>query len=103
MSFIFKWQPAATKLVTHTTKLNTGNPINLYKIEFLSPDELTVVKIKKSYLLFYKSGGGGLSPLTKKVEGLSTPSPPPPLPPPMLSETPTIVKTKKKKKEEAFR
>ena len=46
-------------LVTHTTKLNAGNPTDsletqsikvLCKIEFLSPDELTVVKINKRKL-----------------------------------------------------
>ena len=44
---------------------------------FLSPNELTVVKIEESYLLYYESGGG------------AEPPPPPPraLTPPMLLVT----------------
>ena len=91
-------------MVTHTTKLNIGNPTDsletqsikvLPKIEFLSPDEFTVVKIKESHLLFYKSGGA--KPPHKKSEG-SQPLQPPPVPQPMLSEIPPIVKKEKEKK-----
>ena len=71
----------------HATKFNAGNPSDsletqsikvLYKSCVLSPDELTVVRIKEHHLLFYKSGegGGGLSPPTEESGGLKPPHPP---------------------------
>ena len=75
-SCIFKWQPAATKLVTHTVKLNAGNPTDsletrsikvLNKNSLLSP-EIWPWKNKRklSTVLFY-GGVANCAPPQKSV------------------------------------
>ena len=67
MALWFTWEPAATKLVTYTGTFNAGKPTNsletqsikvLYKNNVFKSWWVNCVKIKESYLLFYKSGRG---------------------------------------------